>query len=332
MFQNLLTPKYMSDIYEGAMVGEYYKETLPHDIIFIGDCEVYSNISPITLWEEKGITSYIRGGPQQLVWQSYYILEDTLSREKPDVVVYNTLALQYDQPDSEGYNRLNIDGMRLSASKMRSVFASKFDDESMLSYLFPILRYHGRWSELSGDDLRYFFTKDRVTHNGYMLRADVKPLEFTPPAPRLSDYNFGEGALKYLYMMTALCKEKGVELALVKSPAIWPHWYDQWDTQTENYARANNLLYINMLELSDEIGIDLSTDTFDSGVHLNILGAEKVSKYLGNVFSEKYGVRGHKDDQGYVEVWERKVKDYDNMYEIQQREFAEEGKVSTFTF
>lgn len=30
-------------------------------MIFIGDCELYENISPVTLWEEYGINSYIRG-------------------------------------------------------------------------------------------------------------------------------------------------------------------------------------------------------------------------------------------------------------------------------
>ena len=54
-------PKYMEDIQEGAMVGEYYAEAGNHDVIFIGNCEVYENFSPITLWEEYGITYYIRG-------------------------------------------------------------------------------------------------------------------------------------------------------------------------------------------------------------------------------------------------------------------------------
>ena len=86
--QNLLMPKYMSEILEGALISEYYSEDIKdHDVIFIGDCEVYENFSPITLWKEYGITSFIRGSAQQLIWHSYYLLEDTLKYEKPDVVV-----------------------------------------------------------------------------------------------------------------------------------------------------------------------------------------------------------------------------------------------------
>ena len=64
----LFMPKYMSDIPEGALIAEYYKEETDHDVVFIGDCEVYENFSPDLLWREYGVTSYIRGSAQQLIW------------------------------------------------------------------------------------------------------------------------------------------------------------------------------------------------------------------------------------------------------------------------
>ncbi|MBQ4273580.1 MAG: SGNH/GDSL hydrolase family protein, partial [Clostridia bacterium] len=39
--QMLVTPKYMTDTLDGALIGEYYREKTPHDVVFIGDCEVY---------------------------------------------------------------------------------------------------------------------------------------------------------------------------------------------------------------------------------------------------------------------------------------------------
>ena len=78
LLQRLLVPKYQTGIVEGSMVEEYYKDASHHEVLFIGDCEVYENFSTITLWEKYGITSYIRGSAQQLTWQSYYLLEDAL--------------------------------------------------------------------------------------------------------------------------------------------------------------------------------------------------------------------------------------------------------------
>ena len=126
--QKLLVPKYVTAIVEGSLIEEYYHEETDHDVVFIGDCEVYENISPITLWEKYGITSFIRGGAQQLIWQSYYLLEETLKYEKPKVVVFNVLAMKYDELEGS-YNRLNLDGMKLM-EKIKAVKASMMDDEN----------------------------------------------------------------------------------------------------------------------------------------------------------------------------------------------------------
>ena len=83
VLQRLVQPKYADDILEGNFTAEYYQETTKHDVLMIGDCEVYENFDPIYLWKNYGITSYIRGNAQQLTWQSYYMLEDTLKYEKP---------------------------------------------------------------------------------------------------------------------------------------------------------------------------------------------------------------------------------------------------------
>ena len=160
--QRLLMPKYMTDIVEGALTAEYYEETTNHEVLFVGDCEVYENFSPITLYQEYGISSYIRGSAQQLAWQSYYMLEDTLRYETPKVVVFNVLALKYDEPQSEAYNRMTLDGMRFSRTKIDAVKASMTKNENLLDYLFPILRYHSRWPELSAEDFQYLFHRDKI--------------------------------------------------------------------------------------------------------------------------------------------------------------------------
>ncbi len=116
--QALFMPKYMTASREGNLIAEYYNETREHDVLFVGDCEVYENVSPITLWKEYGITSYIRGSSQQLIWHSYYLLEEMLEKETPKVVVYNVLAMEYNEPQKEAYNRMTLDGMRWSKSKV----------------------------------------------------------------------------------------------------------------------------------------------------------------------------------------------------------------------
>ena len=43
--QRLVMPKYQSGIVEGSMIEEYYDQETKHDVIMIGDCEIYENFS-----------------------------------------------------------------------------------------------------------------------------------------------------------------------------------------------------------------------------------------------------------------------------------------------
>ncbi len=317
LLQRLVTPKYAGDIVEGALISEYYAEAKDHDLIFIGDCEVYENFSPKVLWEEYGVNSFIRGSAQQLIWQSYYLLEETLHYETPRAVVFNVLALQYNEPQREAYNRMTLDGMRWSGSKLKSILASMTEEESLVEYLFPLLRYHTRWSELTPEDAEYLFKDYRPSHNGFLMRVDVRPAENVPEGRILADYSFGDRAWSYLEKMRLLCEEKGVQLILVKAPSLYPYWYPQWEEQVEDYAAEHGLLYINYLDLIDETGLDFSTDTYDAGLHLNLSGAEKISRHLGQLLREDLGFPDRRGEEPLSSRWQEKLAAYEAERESQ---------------
>ena len=321
LLQALLMPKYMGSVKEGALIGEYYKNAGNNDVIFVGDCEVYENFSPITMWEQYGITSYIRGSAQQMIWQSYYLMEETFRYETPKVMVFNVLSMKYDTPHStkdsdqrEAYNRMTLDGMRWSKSKWNAVKASMTDQEKawegQWSYVFPLLRYHDRWSELTAEDFQYLFKKEQVSDNGYLMQTDIRPVTDEYVERPLSDYTFGENSYYYLDKMVELCKSHGTQLVLIKAPSLSPVWWDEWDQQIVEYAQEHDLLYINLLEVQDAIGIDWSTDTYDAGLHLNIYGAEKLSSYFGKILVERCGVEDHRSDAALQAEWQEKRKIY----------------------
>lgn len=176
--QRLVAPKYVEDLMEGGFTDAYYREAGGHQVLMVGDCELYENFDPVTLWEKYGIDSYIRGNAQQLAWQSYYLLKEALRYETPKAVVFNVLELKYNEPQKEEYNRLTIDGMKWSFDKWNLIRASMTKGESMMEYIFPILRYHARITQLTKEDLKYYWGSDvKNTVAGYYMRTDVSPYE-----------------------------------------------------------------------------------------------------------------------------------------------------------
>ena len=311
--QALLVPKYMTQSREGALIAEYYLEDDPdHDVLFVGDCEVYEGFTPPTLWEEYGITSYIRGSAQQLAWHSYYLLEETLRHETPKIVVFNVLSLKYGKPQNEAYNRMTLDGMEWSSSKVDAIRASMTEEESFASYVFPLLRFHSRWKELSREDLTYLFAREKLSHNGYLMQTRVKGGRSDVEPSPLADYTLPETSMAYLDKMRALCEEKGITLILIKAPTNdWKyHWYDEWDEQIVRYAAENGVDYYNFIPLDDQIGIDWQTDTYDGGVHLNVYGAEKLTAYFGAILRDTYGLEDRSGDAELNALWQEKLDDY----------------------
>ncbi len=311
----LLEPKYATDLVEGSMISQYYDEYGGHDVIFIGDCEVYANFSPMEMYRADGITAYVRGTPQQMIWQSYYVLRETFNYETPQIVVLNVNSMRYsdtsqiDNPES--YNRLTIDRMRWSSEKIGIILRSMTEDETFLSYVFPILRYHSRFDELTEEDFTYLFKTKANTYNGFLVHKEINPVENLPAKRVLPDYSFDDIDWAYLDMIRELCEEHGTELILIKAPSQYPYWYDEYNEQIVEYAEEYGLAFYNFLEYVDEIGIDYSTDTYDAGLHLNLYGAVKLSDFFADILAQNHGVTDHRDDWEVAAVYDEKLRIYD---------------------
>ena len=300
---------------EGHLLCGYYDTADTHDVIFIGDCEVYEGFVPATLFGEYGITSYVRGSSQQTVWQSYHILEETLERETPKAVVFNVLALKYGETPLESISRMSLEDMEWSGAKLDAIKASMTDEESLVSYFLPILRYHSRWSELDDDDFKHAFDKhEDITHQGYLMQTGIDPVDMTDnrQPDDLLNTVLPARAIEYLDKMTVLCKDKGIELILVKAPtnSIRYYWYPEWDAQMVDYAAENGLAYYSLVGKDEEIGLDWSTDTYDKGLHLNVYGAEKFTSYFGKILAENHNMPDHRTDADLSAIWNERIEAY----------------------
>ena len=308
----LMMPKYQDTLVEGSMISEYYDSPKNHEVIFIGDCEVYANFNPMVLYDEYGISSYVRGSSQQMIWQSYYVLEETLKYEIPKAVVLNVNSLRYDKSsdkNSEAYNRLMIDRMKWSDTKINLIKESMLEKETFISYVFPILRYHSRYDELSKEDIKYLVNRKNVTYNGFLVNKNVKGLDSLPVKRELNNYEFNSENMKWLDKILELCKKNNIKLILIKAPSVYPYWYSEYEEQIINYASKNDILYVNLLSRAEEIGIDYNQDTYDGGLHLNLNGAIKNSKYFGKILKESIDLTVFYGDNYYSEMLERYKED-----------------------
>ena len=284
--------------------GFYEEPKNSLDVIFMGNSDVYRGISPITLWDEYGIASYNFVSSGQRMWTAYYMLEESLKYQKPKLIVLNMDSAFNESNSSESNYRKAFDNMKFGTTKLKAITdpVYKNSESDILSYIFPIVRYHSRWEELTDKDFRKALKSEKFAYKGMDLITDIQPYneEYKYMSRDHSKEVIGEKCLKYLNKIINLCKEQNIELLLIEIPSA-ESWSKDLSNKTEDFAKEYNLEFIDMNLNASEFGFDWKTDTSDGGDHLNVYGAEKVSKYLGKIIKDKYNITDHRNEKEYEE-------------------------------
>lgn len=321
--QALLVPHDSTANPEAFLMHDFIEADVTRDeVVFIGDCEVYESFSPATLWQEFGIESRVVGTPGQQMWHSYAALCEVLERSSPRVVVLGVYGLVYNEPTSEVYSRMALDALPLSAAKMDAVRTGLTEGELPLSYVFPLLRYHDRWSSLTWRDFTALFERQApISSRGYLVKTGVVGAAHAYPdhegaLPPL-DGAFGDTVLDYFDRIVTLCRERGVQLVLVKAPTdSWRYpWHEEYEQSAVALAEQYGLPYYNLLNDFERIGLDLTVDSYDAGLHLNVSGAEKLSRYFGDALKQRYELSDTRTNDDRTTAWQVEIERYGQMKE-----------------
>ena len=254
------------------------------DVLVLGDSLSHTAISPMLLYKDYGITSYLCGSYGQYMYDTLRYLEQAFENQSPKIVLLETDTL---------YRKFS----------MTSAIASTVQCE------LPIFRYHDRWKDLTVTDfkcdIKYTCIND---YKGYRGKDKVDGIANEPymiPTEKVEEIS----ELNKLYMdaIAKFCEEKGTELILVSTPSVKNCSYERHNG-IQKIADKYGLEYVDMNLMTEEVPIDWETDTRDKGDHLNHDGAKKVTSYLGKYLAAKE-LTNHRGDTAYAR-WEQSLEIY----------------------
>ena len=236
-----------------ASVSAEKKNTI--DVLVAGDSESYTSVSPMDLWDRAGIAAYDCGQPGQRIQETYYILKTAFRTQSPKLVLFETNTMFRDP----GF----LKNVQLSLTEP-------------LAYHFPVIKYHNAWKALfdgpGGPKKSYkgFEIRDKVVS----YEGDEEYMKETKDKAQIP-----EVVRIYMEKIKRLCEKNGADLLLVSAPSPKNYNYKKHNS-LEEYARENNLPYVDLNMKFRDIGIDWKMDSYDRGDHLNISGARKVTAYI----------------------------------------------------
>lgn len=320
-----LIMSYLSSIFRPAwntdvIIQGYTKEkTNSIDVLFVGDSDIYAGISPMEIYKDTGITSFDYSSAAAANLLMYYMMRRALKYQSPKVVVMD-LSSVFGYKEGEANTHRAIDPTPLDKLKLEFINDKgyHFDIGNKLTYIFPFLRFHDRWDEISSND----FTKNRyqnITYNslkGFDFNTTVQAA--TNGDTYMNDNgetaNFLESDLpEAIIKSKEYCESHNIKFLLLAMPDTSTWSYAKYQKITE-WAKENNIEYLDTNVLLNDIGIDYDTDSKDGGMHLNVYGATKVSKYLANYLSTHYDLTDHRQDS-YYSNWNEDLESYNKRLE-----------------
>ncbi len=275
------------------------------DVFILGSSHVINGINPVQLFDEHGIAAYNLGGYGSVLLSSYWQYRLALAYNQPKMVIIDAYMLENDirYIDDENANvtsdelHLNIDRFPLSRTKIAAIDDMFGIKEKKYPYLFDFIIYHDRWKELEADDFK------RVTGTANINTLMGAEMTYEVNSAGLSYTDFGAGTLdretvgtQYLRRLIEDCQMRGIDVVVMTVPFLAMQENQAAAHTANNIAAEYGVPSINMLEIPGLVDYDV--DFMDAG-HMNILGATKVTKYLGDWLSENSDLPDHRGDPNY---------------------------------
>lgn len=282
-----------------TMINGFYAEDKNSiDVLVVGSSNAFCTIDPVVLYEEEGIAAYDFCSSSQPMNLSLLYVKEAFKKQTPKVVALEVNMIPAENITHIPENRLRwgLTDMPLTIDKLKCLYQSlgRVDAEYM-SYVFPVLRYHGRWKELSKQDYTYMFADKSNFTKGYLVTQET-----SSEMVNLSDYDSeGETWIEddvenCVKQIADLCDQKGAKLVLFKSPR--QEWYQYHTRAVRELADKYGLEYVDYNELKEEIGLDAAAD-FRDGEHLNDYGAAKVTRHFGSWLKSQYDLPDRREGQ-----------------------------------
>lgn len=207
-------------------------------------------------------------------------------------------------------------------------------------YLYPLFNYHTRWEELSKFDFskvsnNTYFLQGQWLSNSYIV-PNYETAENIRIVEKLvidnekkqwlntSSTSLGQGRIEeepyyisevdeynynYLEKIKQICNEHDTKLLFLKIPTYnnVANYASSWTEQKyQNFLKVANELQVKYIDLTfdNELGMDWVHDSCDAGMHLNLLGVEKVTNFIGKILLEQYKELNCVNDEQYDEKLE----------------------------
>ncbi len=301
------TPMY----YEDSYLAYKAEEENSIDVVFVGNSYTYCAYNPMVLWGEEGITSYVLATPIRSMVDSLYWIDVAAMTQKPKAVVLELHLSWREPPNDLGNLAWAIGSMPLSIPRVMT--SLRFTPEKYWPYMiFDLFNFHGEWKNGLGsiENVTRRLKPDYDDaflggYKGFVYLTEYSESVRTEYTQEISDEQY-DMILSIIKEANEKCEKIGARLVMAAIPNATTVLNELIKLLGRDLSDEENISIVNMNTdemVYDVIGVDFKKDFMDGG-HMTYVGANKVSRYMGNYLSETLGIEDKRDKPGEInDTW-----------------------------
>lgn len=293
-----------------GMRGIYAERDDSLDVLYIGGSISIVNWIPYEAWEDYGIVSYVYGKSDLRSFNVEPMAKEALTNQSPELLIVDLRPFQYTtNEEARVANDIALEHNMAAWSPNRfdiidNALAYEGDltsADTKVSFIFDLIKSHGTWRSLTRNNFEYAIPGSKSSETkGFLPIKKFQKINLVDNSEITDAMPVSERAEADLRdFLNYVSDETNCRVLFVVTPY----------SETAGERRAYNYLaeiideynfdYLNFNDLIDELGIDENHDFYDRD-HMNIFGAEKYTKWLGQYIRDKYDISDRWNDPEYA--------------------------------
>ena len=316
LFQEILRNKTRDNEFLALRWQQYEQMDAP-DILYMGSSPVMNSMYPIVTWENYGVTGLNLATSSQTPMTMYYQLKYALTCHIPKVVVLDLVSLTGDRnADIEMYEPAyriiteTMPDLKIKNELINNIVALN-NNQDYASCFLPFLRYNDGGSDLPKTIFKNNPPKKKISPPySYGAAMQTTKCAVTEDNRFYQKTTINAKSKHWYDCIIKLCRKNGIECVAVFPPVFVGNVDGERDSKIK-YCNEQGIPYIDYTTDGAiyMLGLDLETDYWDGGGHLNVWGGEKLSRNLGDRLVEMYDLKRH-TEENIVAEWNDKLSNY----------------------
>lgn len=318
----------------------YNEEPNSIDVVFLGASEVFAGYAPGYAYDQFGYTSYIYVTDANVGSLYKSQLKEVLAQQDPQIVFVETFGFLRGNDTSlisEDRMRLFTESIPLSRNKVETVWEYPCDHK--LSYFIPFLKYHAHPGMIMDNvrallnDPMYLDRKAPSLLKGISticVSYDGPGDPGTPDDP--AAHVLSPEAEFYLIDFLEYCKEEELDnIVFINFPRYLEneenHDLMSLVAQVEEIAGEYGYPLVNLQGTNEATGLDVRTDFYNSH-HMNVYGQRKITRHIGNLVMNEYGITPRVQSPEATANWEASARSTQEFFQLAEG-YIEAGQAVT---